>query len=52
VLVWTGTGAGDGNDALVSRGAVAVNSPSDLFPLATREVGPERKSADQLALDV
>jgi predicted Rossmann fold nucleotide-binding protein DprA/Smf involved in DNA uptake len=36
VLVWTGAGAGDGNRALIERGAQPVDAIESLFPLPRR----------------
>jgi predicted Rossmann fold nucleotide-binding protein DprA/Smf involved in DNA uptake len=50
VVVWTGEGATDGNWALASLGARAVEDVGQLFPLpAHRE---DRRVGDQLVLDV
>jgi predicted Rossmann fold nucleotide-binding protein DprA/Smf involved in DNA uptake len=53
VLVWTGEGAGSGNDALVERGAHPVKSVDDLFPVPQEAVtGDGSARVDQLELDV
>lgn len=49
VLMWTGPGAGPGNEHLVKRGAVPVAAVGEMFPLRERGRGT---SSSQLLLDL
>jgi predicted Rossmann fold nucleotide-binding protein DprA/Smf involved in DNA uptake len=49
VVVWTGPGAGPGNDRLVRKGAAPVDDVEDLFAVAT---AGERHAASQGILDL
>jgi predicted Rossmann fold nucleotide-binding protein DprA/Smf involved in DNA uptake len=51
VLVWTGAGAGPGNEALVRRGATGAGDVGTLFPLPRAERA-SGSSLTQLSLDV
>lgn len=50
VLVWTGPAAGPGNEALVERGGLAVESPSDVFTVEHGRRG--NTPSIQLTMDV
>ena len=49
VAVWTGTGAGPGNEALLARGGLSVGSTQELFDLPT---DPVRSPRAQLSLEL
>lgn len=52
VLVWTGLGAGPGNQPLVDRGGVAVSEIDDLFalPISEPSGGADERISSQLSL--
>lgn len=53
VVVWTGTGGGEGNEKLVAEGGRPIADVDDLFPLAVMDRGLANvPAADQLKLEI
>jgi predicted Rossmann fold nucleotide-binding protein DprA/Smf involved in DNA uptake len=53
VVIWTGAGAGEGNEKLAAEGGRPIADLEDLFPLASVErETPDEAKADQLTLEI